>query len=767
MDSSAMLELSPYSKVQAQTTGLDSSDAVFLPFNQQPSKSFISFRSVSSVSSNGIIGSGRPRTPSRAGISRISASSESPLRDNDGLDAIPSTLLDSPQTENKQNRIAAESKYKFGGSSVSSFGLQRVPENSSLAAAHVQDRRSFDHEPSISMNLQGAIVSSACDYETATRHQLSKRSVSSSESFNQPQSDSSLFYNEPQRYDLSASFEALSVLSSSSSARSWRAHIQDNKSLGNHEFRSSSLLGKDYVRFTESIADDGRIQPSRYLKISGLSKTADANLISEKFHGFGDLRGVYAREIGLNGSIILGYFDLRHAVTAYKTICSQPIMGYNLRPQFFPKSYLAQMYESGIDIPFISNNEGELYIYFSSGSAKMARGILEKYLPPFGSIQSLKIENEALIVCEFFDVRDSASAVLTLNGKVIDGVIFYVSFKDNGFPNIDSLAPGESSPHNSLSQTFGPTGFENWLPRLSPETPAFGKKRGGPLSTMNTNMVAERNRPHGVTTGSESPFDQSLYGDGFLVHGQVQEYGNQPTTLDKAEYFARLNRRHSTSIPRSPGSDSQWDAEASLTFQLETIADLSSRNYNVYTNATVPKNNVVDLEKIARGLDTRTTLMLRNIPNKVDQQMLKEYIDVTNKNTYDFLYLRIDFLNKCNVGYAFISFTSPEAIITFAKARAGTKWNRFNSEKICDISYANIQGKECLIEKFRNSSVMDQDAAYRPKIYYSDGPLKGHEEEFPPPNNMNRKLRSLASIQQIGLFPPGSNSASWRRIARY
>lgn len=52
--------------------------------------------------------------------------------------------------------------------------------------------------------------------------------------------------------------------------------------------------------------------------------------------------------------------------------------------------------------------------------------------------------------------------------------------------------------------------------------------------------------------------------------------------------------------------------------------------------------------------------------------------------------LRIDFANKCNVGYAFVSFISPEHIITFARARAGTKWNRFNSEKICDLSYANI-----------------------------------------------------------------------------
>jgi hypothetical protein len=125
------------------------------------------------------------------------------------------------------------------------------------------------------------------------------------------------------------------------------------------------------------------------------------------------------------------------------------------------------------------------------------------------------------------------------------------------------------------------------------------------------------------------------------------------------------------------------------------------------------------------------------------------------------------------VGYAFINFIDPLSIIPFAKARVGTKWsppyssqayfpsillysiitlfvvaayylkipgylgsrvlncrNRFHSDKICDISYANIQGKECLIEKFRNSCVMDEDPSYRPKIFHSSGPLIGREQEF-------------------------------------
>jgi len=92
----------------------------------------------------------------------------------------------------------------------------------------------------------------------------------------------------------------------------------------------------------------------------------------------------------------------------------------------------------------------------------------------------------------------------------------------------------------------------------------------------------------------------------------------------------------------------------------------------------------------------------------------------------------------------------PMSIIHFAKSRVNTRWNKFNFEKICDIAYANIQGKSCLIEKFRNSNVMDQNPDYRPLLFKSFGSDRGKQQPFPEPNNMGRKMRSVANAQQIG-----------------
>lgn len=91
------------------------------------------------------------------------------------------------------------------------------------------------------------------------------------------------------------------------------------------------------------------------------------------------------------------------------------------------------------------------------------------------------------------------------------------------------------------------------------------------------------------------------------------------------------------------------------------------------------------------GEDKRTTLMIKNIPNKYTQKMLLTTIDEKFRGTYDFFYLPIDFKNKCNVGYAFINMVRPEYIVPLVQRLDRKKWEKFNSEKVCNISYARIQ----------------------------------------------------------------------------
>ncbi|KAL6626520.1 hypothetical protein ACP70R_030246 [Stipagrostis hirtigluma subsp. patula] len=139
----------------------------------------------------------------------------------------------------------------------------------------------------------------------------------------------------------------------------------------------------------------------------------------------------------------------------------------------------------------------------------------------------------------------------------------------------------------------------------------------------------------------------------------------------------------------------------------------------------------LDLEKIRKGDDTRTTLMIKNIPNKYTSKMLLAAIDELHKGTYDFFYLPIDFKNKCNVGYAFINMISPVHIISFFQAFNGKKWEKFNSEKVASLAYARIQGRSALIAHFQNSSLMNEDKRCRPILFHPNGPDTGIQEQFP------------------------------------
>ncbi|KAI9718990.1 MAG: hypothetical protein M1828_006366 [Chrysothrix sp. TS-e1954] len=104
-----------------------------------------------------------------------------------------------------------------------------------------------------------------------------------------------------------------------------------------------------------------------------------------------------------------------------------------------------------------------------------------------------------------------------------------------------------------------------------------------------------------------------------------------------------------------------------------------------------------------------------------------------------------------NVGYAFVNFVSPGDILTLSFHMRGKRWA--NSHKVAELSYATSQGVDILVEKFRNSCVMQEVPASRPRLFYTEpSPYAGIEMAFPAPNNSSRQERSRQNAQHIGLY---------------
>lgn len=131
-----------------------------------------------------------------------------------------------------------------------------------------------------------------------------------------------------------------------------------------------------------------------------------------------------------------------------------------------------------------------------------------------------------------------------------------------------------------------------------------------------------------------------------------------------------------------------------------------------------------------------TTVMFRNIPNKYTREMLVNQLDEDMRGQFDFVYLPIDFKNKCNVGYAFINFCSVEACDQFVAKFNGMEVRRclpgLNSRKVTEVTPARVQGFEENVNRLKNSPVM-RELMHKPEWMPLIFDENGEQLPFPHP----------------------------------
>jgi len=111
----------------------------------------------------------------------------------------------------------------------------------------------------------------------------------------------------------------------------------------------------------------------------------------------------------------------------------------------------------------------------------------------------------------------------------------------------------------------------------------------------------------------------------------------------------------------------------------------------------------------------KTTVMLRNLPNKYTQKMLLEELNNSGfVGLYDFLYLPMDPETNANKGYAFVNMTDPSYAWTLRNTYEGKRMPHFNSEKEVSVVPAALQGLKANRAHYSKARVSRGDPSSRP-----------------------------------------------------
>lgn len=282
----------------------------------------------------------------------------------------------------------------------------------------------------------------------------------------------------------------------------------------------------------------------------------------------------------------------------------------------------------------------------------------------------------------------------------------------NNYINIETLAL-TPNPHVLQHHKPKPTNL-NYA--LSPYIQHF------PNQTQNKNYITINNKIHfsPLLTPSHKHFKQfeQLQSSQYNTHNTYSIFqGNNPpqsTSNIDEELLTNLLNKKNKKYKKSQSNI--------------IINNNNSTNNNIpslhHQQQSSDEQNKIKIEQIIYQNDKRTTLMIKNIPNKYTISTFLDEINVEFKNKYDVFYLPIDYGNKCNLGFAFINFVEPLHLVLFYEMYRGKKWKRFNSEKICELVYAKIQGKKELISHFEKGKVLTfESEEKRPLILPTPNPL--------------------------------------------
>ncbi|KAL1201006.1 Protein terminal ear1 [Cardamine amara subsp. amara] len=435
--------------------------------------------------------------------------------------------------------------------------------------------------------------------------------------------------------------------------------------------------------------------PTRSLSLISVPSDVTESTVRRDLELFGDVRGVQMERIS-EGIVTVHFYDLRDAKRAVREVCgrhmqhqarlggsvwSSPSSSSTARGFVSGRPVWAQFVVTATSAVPGGCNQGTLVIF--NLDPEVSSIALRQIFHVYGPIKELREtpHKKHQRFVEFYDIRDSAKAFDVMNGAEISGKQIVIEFS----------RPGGLKNKFKLSR-------QPQLPFQPPQilTPPL-RQCVNLLKDRNTNVSPN----NGAVVVESSMGSLCIIDDG--NNNKIKTRGAESECVEiKSKNVAKWERKRQMK-----------NMELSkFLISEETMEDPSCR-------------------------DQRTTLMIKNIPNKYSQKLLLNMLDnhcvhineaITEEHdeheshhqpfsSYDFVYLPMDFNNKCNVGYGFVNMTSPEAAWRLYKAFHLQTWEVFNSRKICQVTYARVQGVENLKEHFKSSKFPCEAELYLPVTF--------------------------------------------------
>ncbi|KAK8965791.1 Protein terminal ear1 [Platanthera guangdongensis] len=493
------------------------------------------------------------------------------------------------------------------------------------------------------------------------------------------------------------------------------------------------------MQLLNALPNDG--EPTRTVILTLLPRHVDAASATAAMEAFGAVRAVESAALASDGSATFHYYDLRSAVAAVFEIREQHVRAQShLGRQYgvVPANWGIAEWPPIVD-PVNSASGPGLIAGYAAWAQFGSRGAVDGpnqgslfvsncdpavpsayFIGLFGSLGDVKEIKETTPwkphtrVVEFYDIRDAARAVSELHGREVYGRRLVVKF---------------------AWTTAG----------------AHSRRSGG-------QQVAQP--PRHLRTAAAQPSSSSgkkeerVAGDTVRNIAKNSNAGTGGGGGQREDRRAKVIRPHKPAATTTAASAAAGSAASSSAAKQQLVSRRGWKNHprnGGDARFQFKENTEGSSSSSSTSRDSRTTVMIKNIPNKYSQKLLLRMLDnhcircneeigkgdeeeeekVEPFSAYDFVYLPIDFNNKCNVGYGFVNLTSPEAAVRLHRAFHMQPWEVFNSRKICQVNYARLQGLEALKEHFKNSKFACDTDEYMPVVFCP--PRDGKELTEPVP----------------------------------